>query len=407
MARIVVVGAGIAGLATAVALQRRGHDVTVIEERTDTATGAGISIWPNALAALDHIGLGDAVRAAGGAVTAGALRWRDGSWPRHPSAERIVKALGEPLVVVRRSALTDILAGALAGGTVRNGVAVRELAITGAGVRITLSDSTTRVGGRRHWRGRHPFGGGPPSQRRTEEPLRRLYGLARSGRLCDRPRIRRRSPGPGHRVRACSARAGPHLLVRHRTGAGRREGTRKGTGVSADHVRLLGRADPGGPGRDRPADVLRNDLYDRDQARVWSTGRCWSWATPPTRCGRTWARAAVRGWRTPRYWPTLSTAPTTWRRRSPGSRRFGGDGCARSSANRTTRPDPQPATRIPERRGEPRLGPCARGGADPASGEGGGAVGVCASDPRGHSEERSGENRGNGFSVQRRTPPAG
>ena len=60
MAQIVVVGAGIAGLATAVALQRRGHDVTVIEERTHASSGAGISIWPNALAALDEIGLGDA-----------------------------------------------------------------------------------------------------------------------------------------------------------------------------------------------------------------------------------------------------------------------------------------------------------------------------------------------------------
>ncbi|MGH3524462.1 MAG: FAD-dependent oxidoreductase, partial [Mycobacterium sp.] len=101
--RIVVVGAGIAGLATAVALHRRGHEVTVVEARTDTSTGAGISIWPNALAALDHIGVGDAVRQAGGRITAGALRWRDGSWLRHPAAERLVSALGEPLVVVQRS----------------------------------------------------------------------------------------------------------------------------------------------------------------------------------------------------------------------------------------------------------------------------------------------------------------
>ena len=64
--RFVVVGAGIAGLATAVALQRRGHAVSVVEDRTDTSPGAAISIWPNALAALDNLGLGDAVRAAGG-----------------------------------------------------------------------------------------------------------------------------------------------------------------------------------------------------------------------------------------------------------------------------------------------------------------------------------------------------
>lgn len=53
--RIAVMGAGIAGLATAIGLQRRGHEVTVVEQRTDTSSGAGISIWPNALAALGPI----------------------------------------------------------------------------------------------------------------------------------------------------------------------------------------------------------------------------------------------------------------------------------------------------------------------------------------------------------------
>ena len=83
--RILVIGAGIAGLATAVAMQRRGYAVSVVEERTDTSSGAGISIWPNALAALDRIGVGQAVSDAGGRITAGALRWRDGSWLRRPA----------------------------------------------------------------------------------------------------------------------------------------------------------------------------------------------------------------------------------------------------------------------------------------------------------------------------------
>src|SRR4051794_4460803 len=143
--QILVIGAGISGLATAVALQRRGHQVAVIEERTDTSSGAGISIWPNALAALDEIGLGDAVREGGGRVTAGAVRWRDGTWLRHPARERLVKALGEPLVVIRRSALTTVLAGALTDGTMHTGSAARELVATADGVRVTLSDGSTRA----------------------------------------------------------------------------------------------------------------------------------------------------------------------------------------------------------------------------------------------------------------------
>ena len=93
--RVIVVGAGIAGLSTAVALHRGGHLVTVFEERSDTSSGAGISIWPNALAALDRIGLGDQVREAGGRISAGAVRWRDGTWIRRPSAQRIVNEIIE------------------------------------------------------------------------------------------------------------------------------------------------------------------------------------------------------------------------------------------------------------------------------------------------------------------------
>ena len=143
--KIVVIGAGIAGLASAVALQRRGYDVTVMEERTDTSTGAGISIWPNALAALDHIGLGDPVREAGGQVTAGALRGYDGSWLLRPAAERFVRALGEPLVVIQRSVLRDILTAALASGSIQFGLAASGFAATADGVRILLSDKSIRA----------------------------------------------------------------------------------------------------------------------------------------------------------------------------------------------------------------------------------------------------------------------
>lgn len=140
---MLVVGAGITGLATAVALQRRGFEVSVVEARADVSSGTGISIWPNALAALDEIGLGDAVRAAGGRVTAGAVRWHDGTWLRRPAADRMVRALGEPLVVIRRAALTGILTAALHPGTVEYGVAVQT--IDADGTRAELTDGSVRT----------------------------------------------------------------------------------------------------------------------------------------------------------------------------------------------------------------------------------------------------------------------
>ena len=272
MAQIVVVGAGIAGLATAVALQRRGHDVTVIEERTHASSGTGISIWPNALAALDEIGLGDAVREAGGRVTAGALRWRDGTWLRHPSAQRLVKALGEPLVVVRRSALTNILAGALADATVQNGAAARELVVTRGGMRITLSDSTTReaggvigADGTRSMVARHLNG--------ALNDWYVGYTAWRGVATCAiDPEFAGEVVGPA--IEFGHVPLGPdrtYWFATERAPEGRiapegeLEYLRTKFASWAEPIpAVLAATDP--------EDVLHNDLYDRDQARHWSRG---------------------------------------------------------------------------------------------------------------------------------------
>jgi 2-polyprenyl-6-methoxyphenol hydroxylase-like FAD-dependent oxidoreductase len=59
----IVVGAGIGGLAAAHGLRRDGWDVTVLERAPELASvGAGLTLWPNALAALDALDLGPRVR---------------------------------------------------------------------------------------------------------------------------------------------------------------------------------------------------------------------------------------------------------------------------------------------------------------------------------------------------------
>ena len=270
--RIVVVGGGIAGLAAAVALQRRGHDVTVLEERTDTSSGAGISIWPNALAALDQIGLGDAVREAGGRVTAGALRWRDGTWLRRPHPDRMVKALGEPLVVVQRAKLNDVLASGLVPGTVEYGITVRHLMVTANGIRLQLSDGCTLepaavVGA---------DGVGSVVARHLNGPLAARYAGYTAWRgvaECDiDPQLAGETLGAGVEFGHVPMGAGrTYWFATERA----REGETAGES-ELDYLRskYVAWADPI-PAiltTTDPAVVLRNDMYDRTTARQWSRG---------------------------------------------------------------------------------------------------------------------------------------
>ncbi len=271
--RIAVVGAGIAGLATAVALQRRGFDVAMFEERTDTRNGAGISIWPNALAALDAIGLGDEVRAAGGRVTAGAMRWHDGSWLRRPHPDRMVASLGEPLVVIQRAALTEVLTRGLAPESLHQGIAVRALASGDDVVRLSLSDGSqvdadavVGADGTGSWVARHLNG-----------PLADHYAGYTAWRgvaTCTiDPDLAGETMGPGvefghvpmgadltYWFATERAPEGGHAAEGELAYLRRRYGT-----WAAPVPDVLAATDP--------AAVLRHDIYDRTPARVWARGR--------------------------------------------------------------------------------------------------------------------------------------
>lgn len=55
---IAVIGAGIAGLCTAIGLAQQGHKVTILESAHELApVGIGLHIPPNATLALQHLGL--------------------------------------------------------------------------------------------------------------------------------------------------------------------------------------------------------------------------------------------------------------------------------------------------------------------------------------------------------------
>ncbi|MGW0748709.1 FAD-dependent monooxygenase [Streptomyces sp. NPDC002587] len=121
----VVVGAGIGGLTAAVALHRRGWHVTVCERAAEApTTGAGIGLAPNALRALDVIGV-DAALAAGSAVaTTMGVRRSSGQWLTRTDTADMAARYGVPPIAVPRPALTAALAAALPPEAVRYGTAV-------------------------------------------------------------------------------------------------------------------------------------------------------------------------------------------------------------------------------------------------------------------------------------------
>ncbi|MGW6292150.1 FAD-dependent monooxygenase [Streptomyces sp. NPDC055058] len=126
--RAVVIGGGIGGLTAASALHRRGIRVTVLERAASLApVGAAISLAPNALRALDVIGLGDTVRALSAFQGDGGVRAPDGRWLARTSAAAASERFGGPLVLVARATLVGHLAATLPPDAVRTAAAARIL----------------------------------------------------------------------------------------------------------------------------------------------------------------------------------------------------------------------------------------------------------------------------------------
>ncbi|MHB1713188.1 MAG: FAD-dependent monooxygenase, partial [Acidimicrobiales bacterium] len=141
MGPIGIAGGGIGGLTLAAALQQQGVEVLVLERQSEIRdAGAGISLWPNALAALDAVGLGEVVRSLGRSLAEGGERKLDGGIALTFSRRRFQAALGEGLVCVDRGEFVRALAGRVRPGTVRTDCAVAGYDLNPSGVTIRLHD---------------------------------------------------------------------------------------------------------------------------------------------------------------------------------------------------------------------------------------------------------------------------
>lgn len=121
--RVVIVGAGIGGLAAAVALQRVRVETVILEQAAEIReVGAGVSLWSNAMSALRELGVQDKVMAAGSVVERIVSQTLNGRHLGVDDLSEISRSVGEPSICVRRAALQQILLEELPSSSVRTGM---------------------------------------------------------------------------------------------------------------------------------------------------------------------------------------------------------------------------------------------------------------------------------------------
>lgn len=110
MTSALVAGAGIGGLATAIALRDSGVDVTLIEQAADLKeVGAALSLWPNALEACRRLRVLDAVLERCDEEIRGGIKNREGRWIAKTEHNVANRYLGGGSVLIRRRDLLRIL----------------------------------------------------------------------------------------------------------------------------------------------------------------------------------------------------------------------------------------------------------------------------------------------------------
>lgn len=108
----VVLGAGIAGLATARGLLRAGWTVHVLERSPGLPdTGTALGMWPEAMHALDRLGVGKEVRSS-------SVEQRGGRLLRPDGTEIARLDLGRPVRLVPRPVLLTALAAMIPPGVI-------------------------------------------------------------------------------------------------------------------------------------------------------------------------------------------------------------------------------------------------------------------------------------------------
>ena len=120
--RAVIIGAGIGGLAAAVALRRVGIETLVIERVAEIReVGAGLSIWSNALNALRELGVEASVMASASVVERNLVQTPAGRRITENEFGDMSRRAGAPCICIHRGVLHKVLLDSLPPASIRTG----------------------------------------------------------------------------------------------------------------------------------------------------------------------------------------------------------------------------------------------------------------------------------------------
>jgi 2-polyprenyl-6-methoxyphenol hydroxylase-like FAD-dependent oxidoreductase len=141
MRKALVVGAGIGGLAAAVALRLAGWEVRVFERASSPRElGFALLLAPNAMYALGELGLADAIRRDGFIATSGEMRRPDGTVLRRFDTASVRPLLDEDTVCILRPVLHGALLEAVGRSSIELNAPVVRFDRRADGVQVTLAD---------------------------------------------------------------------------------------------------------------------------------------------------------------------------------------------------------------------------------------------------------------------------
>lgn len=162
--RVIMVGAGIAGLTLSNALQQAGIDHVVIEKHKQVVnpSGASIGVWPNGARLLDQLGCLESIEKICSDMTVAYTRNPDGQAITVSSLfQETVKRLTPPkanhramgsdlsyrhahrfLLMERHKFLQALLASLPSKEPIRTGWAVKNITESGNGVQVFLGDGS-------------------------------------------------------------------------------------------------------------------------------------------------------------------------------------------------------------------------------------------------------------------------